>query len=167
MLVGRAVLWLQIGAAGRRWGRSCTMAEPRMAPPGRPASPTASTATRSSVKCVAWQRRRNKAIPMIMLHNGLHRTRLEESYICRGRIQHKVEDSLVYAMVLMHITSLRNLHEQDAATPLPKSWRSVGSGGDTVQPALSTAAAQPVLAEIGDLWQQVGRWHGLCGPAKS
>jgi hypothetical protein len=46
--------------------------------------------------------------------------------------------------------------QQDAATPLPKSWRSVGSGGgDIAQPPLSSAAAQPILAEIGDLWQQV------------
>ena len=69
-------------------------------------------------------------------------------------------------MPLMHITSLCKLHEQDAATPLPKSWRSVGSGGDPAQPALSTAAAQPVLAEIGDLWQQVGRCHGFVRPSK-
>lgn len=50
---------------------------------------------------------------------------------------------------------------QDASTPLPKSWRSVGSGtGDIAAPPASRqSAGQPVLAEIGDLWHQVGSCH--------
>lgn len=48
---------------------------------------------------------------------------------------------------------------QDAATPLPKSWRAVG-GGDAgpggAAAARSGGAPAPVLAEIGDLWDQVG-----------
>lgn len=65
------------------------------------------------------------------------------------------------------------LFGQDASTPLPKSWRSVGSGtGDIAAPPASRqSAGQPVLAEIGDLWHQFPsvpaggsaepEWHAL------
>lgn len=48
---------------------------------------------------------------------------------------------------------------QAGGTPLPKSWRNIAE--DLVSPlkvantAAGSAAPRPVLAEIGDLWQQV------------